>query len=355
MLKIKNKKEFILNLVKLLILISFVTLGLSKCMIGIDKIKKGVPPERPIIFQKTMHRKVGPNVGSIKIKLIPTHSFIVGDHITAFIEIKIFGVDWMKNETCMVELLFPDAIVYIDSWSNITMQDYPFTWWKYESHDAVHAIYIKQVELWYPHEGIFGVNITVWQPKLGIYGYNKFYFPDLVQIKSYSYVEEKRRAFGLRKSKGVIVIPVILSPCAWQDDFNNYSKILALPTDAKPVLEFENRDKAWLDIYNGLKKTIEYEVKVRKVKFKGEFEEFLQDTEILSKAHPQKETVLLDDIFIYPELDEYDNSREFKRKINSRKLIESFYNYQKVIIAGEGNFSKYSKLIEDSSKPTLKF
>ena len=100
----------------------------------------------------------------------------------------------MKNETCMVELLFPDAIVYIDSWSNITMQDYPFTWWKYESHDAVHAIYIKQVELWYPHEGIFGVNITVWQPKLGIYGYNKFYFPDLVQIKSYSYVEEKRRA-----------------------------------------------------------------------------------------------------------------------------------------------------------------
>ena len=159
-------------------------------------------------------------------------------------------------------------------------------------------------------------------------------------ISSGACQEEKRRAFGLRKSKGVIVIPVILSPCAWQDDFNNYSKILALPTDAKPVLEFENRDKAWLDIYNGLKKTIEYEVKVRKVKFKGEFEEFLQDTEILSKAHPQKETVLLDDIFIYPELDEYDNSREFKRKINSRKLIESFYNYQKVIIAGEDQSGK---------------
>jgi len=159
-------------------------------------------------------------------------------------------------------------------------------------------------------------------------------------ISSVDCQEEKRKAFELRKSKGVIVIPVILSPCAWQDDFNKYSKILALPTDAKPVLEFENRDKAWLDIYNGLKKIVEYETKIRQVKLKREFEEFLQDTEILSKAHPQKETVLLDDIFIHPELDEYDYSREFKRKISSRKLIENFYDYQKVVIAGEDQSGK---------------
>lgn len=159
-------------------------------------------------------------------------------------------------------------------------------------------------------------------------------------ISSPACQEEKKKAFELRKSRGVIVIPVILAPCAWQDDFNEYSKILALPTDAKPVLEFENRDNAWLDVYKGLKKVVEDEIKIRQIKLNEKFEEFLQDTEILSKAHPQKETVLLDDIFIHPELYEYNNLREFKRKISSKDLIENFFDYKKVVIAGEGQSGK---------------
>lgn len=159
-------------------------------------------------------------------------------------------------------------------------------------------------------------------------------------ISSPACQEEKKKAFELRKRKGTRVIPIILSPCAWQDDFGEYSKILALPTDAKPVVEFENSDKAWLDVYVNLKKIVEYEIKVKLLKIKKEFEVFLQDTEILSKAHAQKETVLLGDIFIYPELDEYDNLREFKRKISSKELIENFCDYQKVVISGAGQSGK---------------
>ncbi len=159
-------------------------------------------------------------------------------------------------------------------------------------------------------------------------------------ISSPACQKEKKKAFELRKKKGIQVIPIIIAPCAWQDDFGEYSNILALPTDAKPVVEFENRDKAWLDVYNGLKKTIENEIKIRRLKIKEKFEEFLQDTEILSKAHPQKETVLLDDIFIYPELDEYDNLREFKRRISSWELIDNFQDYQKVVITGEKQSGK---------------
>ncbi len=159
-------------------------------------------------------------------------------------------------------------------------------------------------------------------------------------ISSPACQKEKKKAFELRKKKGIQVIPIIISPCAWQDDFGKYSKTLALPTDAKPVIKFDNRDDAWVDIYNGLKKIIEQEIMIRKIKLKREFEEFLQDSEILSKAHSMKETVFLDDIFIYPDLNEYDNSREFKGKINSQELIENFYDYKKIVIAGEGQSGK---------------
>jgi hypothetical protein len=102
--------------------------------------------------------------------------------------------------------------------------------------------------------------------------------------------KEKSEALELRKKKGISVIPIILSFCGWQDD-EDTSKLLALPTDGKPVSSFQNQDEAWLDVYNGLKKIIEKDVKIRQLKITVEFENFLQDTEILTKAHSQKEEV----------------------------------------------------------------
>ncbi len=39
----------------------------------------------------------------------------------------------------------------------------------------------------------------------------------------------------------------------------------------------------------------------------NEFTEFLQNTELLSKAHSHKTIVHLDDIYVYPELAKYDD------------------------------------------------
>ena len=58
--------------------------------------------------------------------------------------------------------------------------------------------------------------------------------------------KEKAKALELRKKKGIAVIPIILSPCGWLDD-KDISKLLALPTDGKPVSTFQNQDAAWLD------------------------------------------------------------------------------------------------------------
>jgi len=120
-------------------------------------------------------------------------------------------------------------------------------------------------------------------------------------LSSKSCMDEKKNAFELRKKNGVPVIPIILSPCGWKDD-QDISKTLALPTDGMPVSDFQTKDAAWQDVYNELKKIIEKQRNIKQLEIKEEFKNFLHDTEMLTKAHPQKESVLLDDIFVCTEL-----------------------------------------------------
>ena len=158
-------------------------------------------------------------------------------------------------------------------------------------------------------------------------------------LSSDSCMKEKMKSLELRKKKGISVIPIILSHCGWKDD-KDISKLLALPTDGDPVSNFQDFDKAWLDVYNGLKKIVEKEIKIRQLKITEKFESFLQDTAMLTKAHSQKEKVFLDDIFIYPELDKYDYLRRYKEKINSEELLKNLLDYPKIVIAGEGQSGK---------------
>jgi hypothetical protein len=151
--------------------------------------------------------------------------------------------------------------------------------------------------------------------------------------------KEKYKALELRKLKGIPVIPIILSPCGWLDD-KDISKLLALPTDGKPISSFQNRDDAWHNVYNGLRKIIKKKIKIKQLKIATEFENILQDVEMLTKAHSQKERILLDDIFVYPELDKYDAFREYEEKISSEELLKNILEYPKIVIAGEGQSGK---------------
>ena len=158
-------------------------------------------------------------------------------------------------------------------------------------------------------------------------------------LVSRSCMDEKKKALELRKKKGVPVIPIILSHCGWIDD-KDISKLLALPTDGKPVSSYHNRDEAWQDVYNELKKIIEKEIKIKQLEIKEEFENFLHDTEMLTKAHSQKESVHLDDIFVCTELDKYDNLKKYEEKISSEKLLNNLFDYPKIIIAGADQSGK---------------
>jgi len=74
---------------------------------------------------------------------------------------------------------------------------------------------------------------------------------------TYIYDVEMARAIERHKDKDdpVTVIPVILKPCQWTS--TNFSILQAVPKDAKPILDWDSQDKAYLDVANKIKAAIE--------------------------------------------------------------------------------------------------
>jgi hypothetical protein len=158
-------------------------------------------------------------------------------------------------------------------------------------------------------------------------------------LSSDACLKEKKRAMCLKRQKGTAVIPIILSPCGWLDD-KDLSVIQALPADGKPVTDFGDLNKSMHVIYEGLKNVMGKEISIKQLKNTDHFSTFLQNIALLTRAHSQKEEVTLDDIFIYPELNKYNDLREYETKESSSKLIEEFFDSSKLLIAGENQSGK---------------
>ena len=153
--------------------------------------------------------------------------------------------------------------------------------------------------------------------------------------------KEESDALKLMRKKAITVIPTIISPCGWVDD-QDLSNLLALPNDGKPILEYTPADTGWKCVYDGLKKVITQEKTIRDLKLTEFFAYFLQNTELLASAHSKKETVVLDDIFVYPELSKFDELKEYEKKVSSKILVEEYLlnNDSKIVIAGENQSGK---------------
>src|SRR5215510_4817146 len=71
----------------------------------------------------------------------------------------------------------------------------------------------------------------------------------------YCYAKEMVRAIERHDAGEAVVIPIILSACDWQGA--PFSKLQALPKDAKPIKAWNDRDEAWLDVVRGLRRVID--------------------------------------------------------------------------------------------------
>ncbi len=71
----------------------------------------------------------------------------------------------------------------------------------------------------------------------------------------YCYDIEMKTAMEMHETKVARVIPVILRPVDWSGA--PFGKLLALPTDAKPVTSWPNRDEAFVSVARGIRAAVE--------------------------------------------------------------------------------------------------
>jgi hypothetical protein len=77
--------------------------------------------------------------------------------------------------------------------------------------------------------------------------------PDFL-ASEYAYSREMLRAVERHQSGSAIVVPIILRPSDWQD--SPLGALQALPNSGRPVSSWPNRDQAWLDVAQGLRRLI---------------------------------------------------------------------------------------------------
>jgi TIR domain-containing protein len=70
----------------------------------------------------------------------------------------------------------------------------------------------------------------------------------------YCYDVEMKRAMERHDAGEAIVIPVILRPCDWHNA--SFGKLQALPKDGRAVTIWSNRDKAFLDVAQGIREVV---------------------------------------------------------------------------------------------------
>ncbi|HRP32773.1 MAG TPA: TIR domain-containing protein [Agriterribacter sp.] len=151
-------------------------------------------------------------------------------------------------------------------------------------------------------------------------------------------LKEKDIALELRNRKGIRVIPVIVSPCAWTMH-SELSHLLASPTDGKPVTSFVDQNEGWLDAVKWITKTCRSVAQIQNLSTTDGFRNLLNSADILSKSHKNKGTLNLQDIFVYPKLKSYD-VEETSHRYDSENLKQDALGFNKIIIAGENQAGK---------------
>ena len=77
--------------------------------------------------------------------------------------------------------------------------------------------------------------------------------PDFI-ASDYCYEEEMKRALERHRKGETRVIPVILRPCDWHG--LPFGKLLATPTDGRPITKWPNIDEAFLDVVISIKRAL---------------------------------------------------------------------------------------------------
>lgn len=120
---------------------------------------------------------------------------------------------------------------------------------------------------------------------------------------------EVKRAIERHNHGDAIVVPIIVRPCDWKESI--LGTLQALPSNVEPVTKWDDVDEAWLDVVEGLKKSISLLTKNKSPakqpnslwssNLNSSFKKWVEDTEV-ELSHRYMENIKLSDIFIYQDL-----------------------------------------------------
>ena len=78
--------------------------------------------------------------------------------------------------------------------------------------------------------------------------------PDFLN-STYCYEAELQSAIRMHEAGAIVVLPIILEPCDWQE--SPLGKFKALPTDGKPISDWPNINSAFLDVVKELRRLVQ--------------------------------------------------------------------------------------------------
>ena len=175
--------------------------------------------------------------------------------------------------------------------------------------------------------------------------------PDFIASDECRY--EWEYAKGLASDSKILCrIPIILRDCPWKD-FLGGDDLKALPTDGVPVAQFDDHDKAWLQVYEGIKAVVN-ELRLTFTP-KKDFLKEIDKSDFLSENH-----LNLKDVFVFLRLTYSDpqwTDQQLRDTIisNQKELLTNKY----ALIYGQDKAGKtalarhlYLSLV-DESQPVL--
>ena len=157
-------------------------------------------------------------------------------------------------------------------------------------------------------------------------------------LNSKSCRQELEDAKQLKKDKEwVHLCPIILSDCDWKSKTGLKEHYLALPQDAKPMDSFSDSDRedVWIQIYKHIKEITNKELLMRKIDISKKFKDFLNNAEILTETHSQKTKLLLEDIFIHPNLSKHGDQETDNQNIISKEIVDELIQNKQILISGK--------------------
>lgn len=165
----------------------------------------------------------------------------------------------------------------------------------------------------------------------------------------YCYDIEVEKAIENKESGKCQIISIIIRPCDWHDC--NFSNFQAVPKDGKPINTWKNKDEAWLDAITEIKGQISKFTPIDTpptLALNSDYicitplaVEWLEDTEIIL-SHRKVSKVILEDIYVVPDIEYEDNKTKETIKIkSSTSLIKDHKNF---LVSGEEQQGKTSLL-----------